>query len=87
MAKHGVLLLHAGTNELTQNIVFTDAFVKPTEAKVYSAVPIEVDGFAVTTKGTLPRPSMKIANTDGAITRLLNAYNPLQAEVRRNPDV
>ena len=78
-----VYYFHAGTNELTQNIVFTDAFVKPTEAKVYSAVPIEVDGFAVTTKGTLPRPSMKIANTDGAITRLLNALNPLQAEVRR----
>ena len=50
---------------------------------VYSAVPIEADGFEVTTKGTLPRPSMKIANADGAITALLNAYNPLRAEVRR----
>lgn len=66
---------HAGTNELSQNIVFN--------GKTYAAVPIEVDGFAVTTKGTLPRPTMKIANANNAITALLNSYNPLQAEVRR----
>ena len=70
-----VYYYHAGTNELSQDIVF--------DGVTYSAVPIEVDGFAVTTKGTLPRPSMKIANADGAISALLLAYNPLQAEVRR----
>jgi len=70
-----VYYYHAGTNELSQDIVF--------DGKTYSAVPIEVDGFAVTTKGTLPRPSMKIANANSAITSLLNSYNPLQAEVRR----
>ena len=70
-----VYYYHAGTNELSQDIVFNDV--------TYSAVPIEVDGFEVTTKGTLPRPSMKIANADGAITALLLSYNPLQAEVRR----
>ena len=66
---------HAGTNELVQDIVFGGV--------TYSAVPIEVDGFEVTTKGTLPRPRMTIANADGAITALLLTYNPLQAEVRR----
>ena len=66
---------HAGTNELSQDIVFNGV--------TYSAVPIEVDGFEVTAKGTLPRPSMTIANADGAITALLLSYNPLQAEVRR----
>ena len=70
-----VYYYHAGTNELSQDIVF--------DGITYSAVPIEVDGFQVTTKGTLPRPSMKIANANNAITSLLNAYNPLQAEVRR----
>ena len=70
-----VYYYHAGTNELTSNIVF--------DGITYSAVPIEVDGFEVTTKGTLPRPSMKIANADGAISALLQAFNPLQAEVRR----
>ena len=70
-----VYYYHAGTNELSQDIVF--------DGVTYSAVPIEVDGFAVTTKGTLPRPSMKIANANSAISALLLSYNPLQAEVRR----
>ena len=77
-AVNGVDLIyyyHAGTNELSQDIVFA--------GKTYSAVPIEVDGFEVTTKGTLPRPKMKIANANSAITALLNSYHPLQAEVRR----
>ncbi len=77
-AVNGVDLIyyyHAGTNELSQNIVFN--------GKTYSAVPIEVTGFEVTTKGTLPRPVMRVANADGAITSLLNSYNALQAEVRR----
>ena len=70
-----VYYYHAGTNELSQDIVF--------DGVTYSAVPIEVDGFAVTTKGTLPRPTMRIANVNSAITSLLNSYNPLHAEVRR----
>ena len=77
-AVNGVNLVyyyHAGTNELSQDLVFGGI--------TYSAVPIEVDGFEVTTKGTLPRPRMKIANADGGISALLLSYNPLQAEVRR----
>jgi lambda family phage minor tail protein L len=77
-AVNGVNLVyyyHAGTNELSQDLVFGGI--------TYSAVPIEVDGFEVTTKGTLPRPRMKISNVDGAITALMLSYNPLQAEVRR----
>ena len=70
-----VYYYHAGTNELSQDLVFGDV--------TYSAVPIEVDGVEVTTKGTLPRPRMKIANVDGAITALMLSYNPLHAEVRR----
>ena len=70
-----IYYFHAGTNQLSQNIVF--------DTLVYSAVPIEVDGFEVTTKGTLPRPVMKIANADGFVTGLLNSYNPLHAEVKR----
>ena len=69
------LYYHAGTNQLSSNIVF--------DGDTYAAVPIEVDGFEVTTKGTLPRPSMRVANADGAISQLLDNYNPLQAEVRR----
>ncbi len=83
-----VYYFHAGTNQTQDSIIFDDL--------AYAAVPIEVDGFEVTTKGTLPRPSMKISNVSvistsgtnpivnyGTITALLNAYNPLRAEVRR----
>ena len=66
---------HAGTNELTANIVFN--------GKTYTAFPIEVEGFEVTSKGTLPRPTMRIANVASSISALLLLYNPLQAEVRR----
>jgi lambda family phage minor tail protein L len=70
-----VFYYHAGTNELSQDIVF--------DGVTYSAVPIEVDGFAVSTKGTLPRPSMRVSNANNAISALLLSYNPLHAEVRR----
>ena len=66
---------HAGTNELTANIVFNGI--------TYTAYPIEVEGFQVTSKGTLPRPSMTIANANNAISSLLALYNPLQAKVKR----
>jgi len=66
---------HAGTNELIADIVFA--------GKTYSAYPIEADGFEVTSKGTLPRPSMRIANANNAISALLVLYNPLQAKVTR----
>lgn len=66
---------HAGTNELIGDIVFNGL--------TYAAYPIEVDGFEMTTKGTLPRPSMRIANANSAISALLLVYNPLKAEVTR----
>ena len=66
---------HAGTNELIANIQF--------DGIEYAAYPIEVDGFEMTTKGALPRPSMRIANANNAISALLVLYNPLQAKVTR----
>ena len=66
---------HAGTNDLTADVVF--------QGITYSAAPIEADGFELISKGTLPRPSMRIANTTGAISALLLAYNPLQAKITR----
>lgn len=66
---------HAGTNELVADIVFNGI--------TYAAFPIEVDGFEKTGKGTLPRPSMKIANVNNSISTLLVLYNPLKAKVTR----
>lgn len=66
---------HAGTNELVDDIVFNNVG--------YAAAPIEASGFDATTKGTLPRPRLKVANVNHAISRILQVYNPLRAEVRR----
>ena len=49
----------------------------------YTATAIEVDGFQASSKGVLPRPSMRIGNTGNAISALLLVYNPLQAKVTR----
>ena len=57
------LYYHAGTNELSSNIVFNGL--------TYVAAPIEIDGFEVSSKGTLPRPSMKIANVNSSISALI----------------
>ena len=69
------LRYHAGVNGLLSNIVF--------DGKTYPAAPVEVDGFEFTAKGTLPRPTLRVANANGAISSLLALYNPLRARVRR----
>ena len=66
---------HAGKNEVKTDIVFG--------GQAYAAVPCEVVGFDKTTKGTLPRPTFSIANSDNAITSLMLLYNPLNAELKR----
>jgi len=69
------LRYHAGKNGLVSDIVF--------DGKTYPAAPVEVDGFEFTSKGTLPRPTLRVANVNGAISSLLALYNPLKARVRR----
>ena len=66
---------HEGKNELISDIVFDE--------KTYTAAPVEADGFSVSSKGILPRPTLRVANVDGAISSLLASYNPLHARVRR----
>ena len=70
-----VFYYHAGTNNLTADVVFGGI--------TYAATPIEMEGFEMSSKGTLPRPTMRVANATGAISALLLAYNPLQAKVTR----
>lgn len=53
---------HAGTNALRQNIVW--------QGQTYSALPIEASGFDITTKGTLPRPKIRVANVNGIFSAL-----------------
>lgn len=60
---------HAGTNEVTQNIVW--------QGQTYAAYPIEVGGFDFVTGEQIPRPRMRVANVTGVITALVLAYDDL----------
>ena len=77
---------HAGKNGLTETIkfgVYPEGDSQAGSQIEYLAVPIEVDGFEFSAKGTLPRPTMRIANVNNAITSLIADYNPLAAKVKR----
>ena len=63
------MYFHAGTNQLQQPIVW--------QGNTYQPLPIESEGFDVSTKGTLPRPKIRVANVGGL----------LSAEVRQNDDL
>jgi phage-related protein len=69
------LYYHAGKNGLTEDIKFG--------GQTYPAVPVEIDGFEFSGRGTLPRPTLKVANVNNAITTLMLTYNPLGAKVQR----
>jgi lambda family phage minor tail protein L len=65
-SQHGVnetYYFHAGVNGASQAIVWA--------GQEYMALPIEADGFAWNGQGTLPRPTLRVANALGTITTLL----------------
>lgn len=70
-----IIRYHAGKNGLTEEIKF--------DGNAYPAVPVEVDGFEFSSNGTLPRPTLRVANVNNAITALILLYNPLGAKVQR----
>jgi lambda family phage minor tail protein L len=55
-----VLYFHAGTNELRAPIVW--------QSNTYQPWPVMAEGFEVSTRGTLPRPTIRIANVTGMIS-------------------
>ena len=73
------LYFHAGTNGIPTSIVFGGI--------TYAAAPIEADGFEKTGKGILPRPTLRVANVNNAITSLMhratNPIDPLMAKATR----
>lgn len=66
---------HAGTNELIGDVVFNSI--------TYSAYPIQVEGFEISSQGALPRPKMRVSNITSAISALMLQYNVLNAKVTR----
>lgn len=67
VAQHGVsttYYFHAGVNSLNTDIVWA--------GQAYQALPIEAEGFAYNGQGTLPKPTMRVANLLGTVTTLLS---------------
>ena len=63
-----ILRWHAGSNaDVTGNIVW--------DSNSYSRLPVKADGFEYSSSGQLPRPTLEVANLDGAVTALLIGVN------------
>lgn len=62
-----LMRFHAGTNGLMQPVVW--------QGQTYEPLPIEAEGFDVTTKGSLPRPKMRIANVNGLLSASVKSFN------------
>ncbi len=65
----GQLYFHAGTNALTQEIVW--------QGITYFPYPIEATGFEMTAGGSAPRPNLKVANITGAVGELARENDDL----------
>jgi len=65
----GVARFHAGTNKLQYPVWW--------QGVEYLPLPVEAEGFDVVTKGTLPRPKIRVANISGLFS----------AEVRQHDDL
>ena len=71
------LYFHAGTNQILTSLVF--------DGTTYIAAPVEAEGFSKTTKGALPRPTLRVANLDSRISSVINTpgQDILGATVKR----
>lgn len=64
-----LLRFHAGTNQLQQSLVW--------QGQTYSPLPIEAEGFDVSTQGTLPRPKIRVANVQGMFSAIVREGDDL----------
>lgn len=65
-----VYRFHNHTNALAGNLVW--------QGNVYSAWPVQATGFAITTSGPMPRPTLKVGNLGGLIGVLVRQYGGLK---------
>ena len=64
-----VLRWHSGQNENMQEIVW--------QGNKYAAFPIEAEGFEFSGKGSIPRPTLTVANITSIMSGVINAYDDL----------
>jgi lambda family phage minor tail protein L len=60
---------HAGTNQLGTAVVW--------QGNTYDPMPVQVEGVEVSGKGTLPRPTFRVANLDGTVSALIQPLDDL----------
>lgn len=65
----GLLRFHSGVGQTNYPIVW--------QGESYQPFPIEAKGFDVSSQGTLPQPTLTIANVDGILTALVLQYEDL----------
>src|SRR5690606_25865634 len=70
-----IFRFHAGTNELGTPIVWA--------GNSYQPMPIQAEGFDITTRGQLPRPKLRIANIDGVISQAVQGGDICGMKVTR----
>jgi phage-related protein len=71
-----VMYLHAGTNKLSQPVVW--------QGQAYDPFPIQADGFERNSSGPFPRPTLKVSNVYGLVGALVRDYKGLKgAKVTR----
>lgn len=58
----GIFRFHAGTNSLESPVVW--------QGYEYSPMPIEAEGFDLSSQGTLPRPKIRVANISGILSQM-----------------
>lgn len=63
VAGGGLFYFHAGTNKLGGSVVW--------QGNTYHPLPVEASGFDLSAKGVLPRPKLKAANENGAMSALM----------------
>lgn len=64
-----VYYFHAGTNELGTSVVW--------QGQTYQPFPVQAEGFEWSSKGTLPRPKLRVAALDGLIGGLVRDLEDL----------
>lgn len=64
-----ILRFHAGTNELQEYVIW--------QGNEYAPFPIEVSGFEWKGSGTLPRPTIRVANVTGLIGAVVREMDDL----------
>jgi lambda family phage minor tail protein L len=60
---------HNGVNELGSDVVW--------QGNTYTRLPVEANGFEKSSNGTIPRPTLRIANVTGVISATARAYDDL----------